>query len=427
VTAELVVLYQDQIAGTLTRVKGGKLVLRFSDAYRLGSKATSISTGISLSQPEHTGQHLRNWLWGLLPDNENVLTRWGRMFSVSIGSPFGLLSTEIGEDCPGAFSFVKPERVDAMMGNKGQVEWLNEKDLAAIVRELRADASAWLGSDPPGRFSLSGAQTKTALLWDGARWGRPSGATATTHIVKPAISGLDEHDLNEHLCLRAAAAAGLVVVDTALHSFEDQTALFVRRYDRFKRNNHQVRVHQEDLCQALGISPAKKYQNEGGPSPKMVAELIRLTIPAPIDVKSIESFADALIWNWIIAGPDAHAKNYSFLLSGAEVRLAPLYDISSTLAYPSISQQRIRLGMKFGTDYSIDARAPTWPTLARGLGIQEESLRSRAERLISVVPDAFATAASLPDVQALSTKLPAKLKDAVAKRAKRCAVQATLR
>ncbi len=424
---ELVVLYRDRIAGTLTRAKGGKLLLRYNDAYRLEAGATSISTGISLDQPEHTGEQLRNWLWGLLPDNETVLTRWGRMFSVSTGSPFGLLSAEIGEDCPGAFSFVKPERVDAVMANEGEVDWLSEEDLAAILRELRADASAWLGSNPSGRFSLSGAQTKTALLWDGVRWGRPSGAIPTTHIVKPAITGLNEHDLNEHLCLRAAAVAGLTVVDTVLHSFEDQTALFVRRYDRFKSDTQQVRVHQEDFCQALGISPAKKYQNEGGPSPKTVAELIRLTIPAGIVLESVERFADALIWNWIIAGPDAHAKNYSLLLSGGEVRLAPLYDISSALPYPSIQQQKIKLGMKFGTDYSIDARSSTWPALARALGIHEEALRDRARHLISAAPDAFATAANLPDVKALSTKLPAKLKDAVAQRAARCVEQVALK
>jgi len=424
---ELVVLYRDQIAGILTKTSGGKLTLRYNDAYRQAVGATPISTGISMGQPEHTGQQLRNWLWGLLPDNETVLARWARTFSVSTGSPFGLLSTEIGEDCPGAFSFVKPERVDAVMANEGKVDWLSEEDLAAILRELRADASAWLGSNPPGRFSLSGAQTKTALLWDGTRWGRPAGAIATTHIIKPAIAGVAEHDLNEHLCLRAAAAAGLTVVDTALLRFADQTALFVRRYDRFKDNTQQVRVHQEDLCQALGISPAKKYQNEGGPSPQKVAELIRLTIPAGIVLESVERFADALIWNWIIAGPDAHAKNYSLLLSGGEVRLAPLYDISSALPYPNIQQQKIKLGMKFGTDYSLDARSSTWPTLARGLGIHEDTLRDRARHLISAAPDAFATAANLPDVKALSTKLPAKLKEAVARRAKKCAAQVILK
>ena len=47
----------------------------------------------------------------------------------------------------------------------------------------------------------------------------------------------------------------------------------------------------------------------------------------------VRRFADALAWNWIIGGTDAHAKNYSLLLSGSDVRLAPLYDIASALPY----------------------------------------------------------------------------------------------
>jgi len=42
---------------------------------------------------------------------------------------------------------------------------------------------------------------------------------------------------------------------------------------------------------------------------------------------------DALAWNWLIAGTDAHAKNYSLLLAGNDVRLAPLYDVASALPY----------------------------------------------------------------------------------------------
>ena len=166
-----------------------------------------------------------------------------------------------------------------------------------------------------GRFSLAGAQAKTALLWDGSRWGRPTGSIATTHILKPAIKGLDEHDLNEHLCMQAAKSLGMIVASTTIQSFEEQSALIVRRYDRATANQIQLRVHQEDFCQASGIHPSKKYQNEGGPSPKSIAQRMRLLMPGAVARESIERFADALIWNWIIAGTDAHAKNYSLLLA----------------------------------------------------------------------------------------------------------------
>lgn len=422
-TSKLIVMYQRQIAGVLTKLKGGDLHLKYDDAYRFHSDATPLSTGISLSQGEYKGASLTNWLWGLLPDNELVLRRWGRMFSVSIASAFGLLSTPVGEDCAGAFLFVRPERVEEVMNQKGEVEWLNESEVASSLRELRADTTAWLGTNPPGRFSLSGAQAKTALLWDGTRWGRPSGAIATTHILKPAITGLDDHDLNEHLCLQAAHSAGLTTVQTSIQRFEDQTAIVIRRYDRIMRDKLQIRVHQEDLCQALGIHPSNKYQNEGGPSPKAIADWMRLIMPSQIATDSIERFADALIWNWIIAGPDAHAKNYSLLLAGQDIRLAPFYDITSALPYKTIPQKKIRLAMKFGTDYFLDARPTTWSALARDLGIPQDWVKSRADDLVAAAPDAFSNAANQEDVRQLSSLLPSRLIDAVAIRAARCSTE----
>jgi len=363
-------------------------------------------------------------LWGLLPDSDAVLRRWARTFSVSAASPFELLGTPVGQDCAGAFTFVKPDDVDKTLSGVAEVEWLTERQIAALLRELRADATAWLGTDPPGRFSLAGAQAKTALLWDGDRWGRPSGATATSHILKPAISGLDDHDLNEHLCLRAAKSVGLTVVDTTVQRFEDQTAVVVRRYDRVTREGSQVRVHQEDLCQALGLHPGDKYQASGGPSPKSVANLLRLVMSARAADDAVARFADALIWNWIIAGSDAHAKNYSLLLAGQDVRLAPLYDVASALPY-DMSAQNIQLAMKFGGSYHLDARPSTWPNLAQELGMPQEALMARARDLTAAAPDAFSSAVRREDVTQLSSALPSRLVDSVAARAVRCATALT--
>ena len=58
------------------------------------------------------------------------------------------------------------------------------------------------------------------------------------------------------------------------------------------------------------------------------------TCGVQIAAESVEMFCRALAYNWVIYGPDAHAKNYSLLLSGRVVRLAPLYDISSVTPYP---------------------------------------------------------------------------------------------
>lgn len=104
-----------------------------------------------------------------------------------------------------------------------------------------------------------------------------------------------------------------------------------------------MRVHQEDLCQALGVPPSLKYQNEDGPTPSQIARLLRDVMPPGAGEDAVRRFADALIWNWLIGGTDAHAKNYSILLAGDQVRLAPLYDIASA---PPVRHSRAQLAAR---------------------------------------------------------------------------------
>jgi serine/threonine-protein kinase HipA len=158
-----------------------------------------------------------------------------------------------------------------------------------------------------GQFSLAGAQAKTALVRSGERWGVPSGSTPTTHVLKPAVAGLDDGDVSEHLCLDAARRAGLTAARTAVSRFDDETAVVVTRYDPLERDGSIVRVHQEDLCQALSVPPDGKYENEGGPGVERVATLLRDAMPARESGTAVRRFADALIWNWLIAGTDAFA------------------------------------------------------------------------------------------------------------------------
>ena len=227
----------------------------------------------------------------------------------------------------------RPGRVERCWSGRDPSSWLTEEEVAERLRDLRADTTAWLGRSFTGQFSLAGAQAKTALLQRDGRWGVPSGATPTTHILKPAVAGLDDHDLNEHLCLDAARRAGLIAARTRIERFGEETAVVVTRYDRIATGGAIRRVHQEDLCQALGIPPTRKYQNEGGPGPVQIVRLLRGAMRPTAAEDAVRRFADALAWNWLIAGTDAHAKNYSLLLAGPEARLAPLYDIASALPY----------------------------------------------------------------------------------------------
>jgi serine/threonine-protein kinase HipA len=275
------------------------------------------------------------------PAGGGKLTRWARQFHVSSSSPFSLLATQIGEDCAGAVRFAPPEEIDRVLTRPGKVTWLTEDEVGQRLRDLREDSTAWLGRSFNGQFSLAGTQAKTALLFKDGRWGVPSGSNATTHILKPAVAGLDDHDLNEHLCLDAARRAGLVAVRTKVSRFGDESAVVVDRYDRREVGGEIIRIHQEDLCQALALPPSLKYQNEGGPGPGDIAKLFRSAMPPRAADDAVWRFADALIWNWLIAGTDAHAKNYSLLLAEEQVRLAPLYDVASALPYDILNRPGI--------------------------------------------------------------------------------------
>nr|MDA8208626.1 HipA domain-containing protein [Actinomycetota bacterium] len=66
---------------------------------------------------------------------------------------------------------------------------------------------------------LSGAQAKTALTRLDGRWGVPHGELPTTHILKPAIAGMTDHDINEHICMDAAHRAALLAARTSIQRF----------------------------------------------------------------------------------------------------------------------------------------------------------------------------------------------------------------
>ncbi len=414
----LVVLLDGGVAGTVTRLSGGRLRFDYDEEYRASASLTPLSISMPTSVRSHLEGTISPWLWGLLPDNDAVLARWARDFHVS-ASPFSLFSTPIGHDCAGAVRFAIPEAVEDVLATPGSVVWLTEKEVAQRLRDLREDTTAWLGRDFTGQFSLAGAQAKTALLNLDGRWGVPSGAAATSHILKPAVAGFDDHDLNEHICLAAARRAGLVAARTSIAQFDSESAIVVERYDRRLLDGRLVRVHQEDVCQALGIRPERKYQNEGGPGPREVTRVLRSVMPPATADDAVLRFLDALAWNWLIAGTDAHAKNYSLLLAGRQVRLAPLYDIASALPY-GIHERKLRLAMKIGGDYGVYPFQNRWPKAARELGIDPELAANRVLALAQRAPDALSESAGTPEVIQLDSSLPARLVDLVAERCKRC-------
>ena len=142
-----------------------------------------------------------------------------------------------------------------------------------------------------------------------------------------------------------------------------------------------LRLHQEDFCQALGVMPTLKYQHDGGPSPEQIAELLQANSHRPTE--DVQTFAEAIAFNWLVGGTDAHAKNYSLLHGGGgRVRLAPLHDVASILPYEELDPLRSKLAMKIGSRYGVRAiRGKHWKQFAEAIGLDANDLVERVGHL----------------------------------------------
>ena len=419
-TSELVTLLGSRTVGRVRRDSRGRSTFVYDAAWRAEPDAYPLSLSMPLAAEEHGPAAIEAYLWGLLPDNEVILQRWGQRYHVSPRNAFALISN-VGEDCAGAVQFVLPERLEAVQSGKpSEVEWLSEHDVAERLRLLREDHAAWRMQRDIGQFSLAGAQPKTALLFDDRHWGIPSGRTPTTHILKPPTGGFDGHAENEHVCLALARAAGLPAAASRVIRFEGEVAIVVDRYDRQRSGNDIVRVHQEDACQALGIMPTKKYQNEGSPGVPALVELLRTHSSAREE--DVTTFIGALGFNWLVAGTDAHAKNYSLLISGGpRVRLAPLYDIASILPYDDIDLHKAKLAMKIGGEYLLlQVGLREWQKFAREVRVNAEETIDRLRRMAVQLPDAISDARRRATEEGLGAAIMDRLAARLTKRAAEC-------
>jgi serine/threonine-protein kinase HipA len=419
-TQELIAIIEGQEMGRVSRGDTGKLSFTYNEQWRNDPDAYPLSISMPLPLSEHGDKKIDPFLWGLLPDNSNILDQWGRRFQVSPRNAFGLIA-KVGEDCAGAVQFVQPERLEAIIGlTPPEIEWLDDGAIAQRLRLLRADHSAWRIPRDTGQFSLAGAQPKTALLFENGYWGVPAGRVPTTHIFKPPTADLDGHVENEHFCLELARALGLPVEGSRIMHFQDEIAIVVERYDRVRIDSAWRRVHQEDICQALSIPPAHKYQNDGGPGIRNVVELLETYSTNPRE--DVGAFLDSMAFNWLIAGTDAHGKNYSLLIGSAgRVRLAPLYDVASVLPYPDIDIGKAKLSMNLGGQYRLrNIGVREWRKLAEELRRDPDVLIQRVEDFAQQLGDHVSAVKSRMTGEGFAHPLIARLADSLAARSVAC-------
>lgn len=416
-TRELIAMLDGREAGRVVRDNRGKLTFTYNEQWRNAADAYPLSLSMPIALAEHPNAKIDPFLWGLLPDNEVILGNWARKFHVSARNAFSLIAY-VGEDCAGAVQFVQPTRLNTILSAAAPpIEWLDEKEIANRLRALREDQSAWRAPSDTGQFSLAGAQPKTALLFENKKWGVPSGRIPTTHILKPPSGDFEGHAENEHFCLELARALGLPVVDSRIMHFKDEIAIVIERYDRARIAASLHRVHQEDMCQAFAIPPTHKYQDDGGPGIRDIVGL--LAENSSLLREDIATFLDSVVYNWLIAGTDAHAKNYALLIgAGGRIRLAPLYDVASVLPYPGIIIEKAKLSMKIGGEYRLRNIQPRhWCKLAAELKLDPDKMLRRVSDLAGQLADHVSTVKQLMMSEGLKHPIIPRLAEVVTRRA----------
>lgn len=297
-----------QLCGYLTEHRYGMITFEYDRGYR----GVPLSLSMPLSLARYDDRIVRPFLMGLLPDEPSTRTAIGAHQGISGNNPFRLLSI-IGLDCPGAVQVCAHQVAPSSPNNAAGFIEATESDMEAKLASVKQNAAtAWTyGSETEGHWSLAGCQAKFAMRLKGNRWYECTGSAATTHIVKPGVVGFDNQALVEYLSMKAAKAVGLPVANVAYRTFGSEPAIVIERYDRVETPAGEVvRIHQEDFCQAMSVSPETKYAEQGGPSTPQIIEMLKTTGSNARD--NIYRFILFMFFNYLIGATDAHAKTIRF-------------------------------------------------------------------------------------------------------------------
>ena len=350
------------------------------------------------------------WAQNLLPEGAQ-LRAVGLTLGASPDDVIGILS-EIGRDTAGALSMGQPGSASA--GNWKPVT--KAKDLERIINEL--PTKPFLAGEEGVSMSLAGVQNKLGVAIDAQkRICVPVDGAPSTHILKPDSKSLHGGVQNEALCLRLARRCGLNAPEITTGKAGDRTYVLVTRYDRLQQGDRWRRLHQEDYCQALGKPPAAKYEsNQTGVKGPTLTDMFALTRNA-MSARDVLNLLDYVIFNVLACNTDAHAKNYSLMISGRGFELAPIYDVMCAAAWPNVTRN---LAQKIADkNRGEHLKGRHWERFAVECGLNPTAILGRVDELAAAVLNELD--AAVADVNAMPAGthgMMPEFKEAIAARAR---------
>lgn len=187
-------------------------------------------------------------------------------------------------------------------------------------------------ADNMQNLSISGAQEKYGAVVRDGKICLAAEGEQSTHILKPApvdkISYRKQIPCNEHLTMQIASQVyGIETAECGLCFAADGQPVYITK--RFDVCSNGAKLTQEDFCSLIGRNEQEhgaEFKYNG--SYEDIAIAIRKFVPAwPV---AMERFFRLVVFNYIYANGDAHLKNFSIIYRGADIQLAPAYDLINT-------------------------------------------------------------------------------------------------
>jgi len=379
---DLVVRFRDRDVGIVRAGPDGVMSLAYAPTWLDLETAFPVSLSLPLRSEPYVGGAAHAFLANLLPEGA-VRQAVCRRLGISEGNDVALLRA-IGGECAGALTIVDPAARKTSSSDHDYEE-LSDRRLQSLVTDEQV-VPLLVGGETT-RLSLAGAQDKLPVALLNDKIHLPLAGSPTTHILKLPHHRYAHIPVNEAFVMGLAAEVGLDAVPVTLFTRTDPPSLLVQRYDRPASDDPWpvTRLHQEDFCQALGLPPNRKYEQEGGPTLADVIGLVRANVSKPVvDVGRIIEWQ---MFNVVVGNSDGHGKNLSILYAEDGLRLAPFYDLLSTRHYEGLDGQ---LAMSVGGTRNADEldRA-RWTALAKqvevGAGVMIDIARSMADRCVEAI------------------------------------------
>ena len=381
------VWWDNKIVGQLTQDEHGDLGFVYAPAWLADANAPPLSASLPKRAKAFRKRECRPFFAGLLPE-ESQREVVAQVLGVSRANDFSLLD-QLGGEVAGAIELLAPGRDPFSSPPEYSPRRLDDAAFIKLLDDL--PLRPFLAGEKGFRLSLAGAQPKVPVVLVDNAVALPAPGQPTTHILKPPIGWLKGTSENEAFVMRLAEAVGLDVATVEPRVVCGREFLLVERYDRFVGADGRVRrIHQEDFCQALGITPENKYAHEGGPAFLKCFTLLRESSAVPgLDVLKL---LDTAIFNVIVGNADAHGKNFSILYRSSGPRLAPLYDLLSTAFYPELSAH---FAMKIGKRSTLGELDTTgWERFAKDAGVSWPLVRQRVREIAEKIDATIAAVAT---------------------------------